>query len=456
MMKIAIIGVGYVGLVSGLCFAKKHEVIFVDVDANKINLLNKGRIPFYEPNLNELRRQVSKRAKFTTDLSKAADADFIFVCTGTPTKGNDIDLSHIKNACKSVGKMIRGRNTYPIIVIKSTVVPKTTSSVLLPILEKHSKKKAGNGFGLCVNPEFLREGNAVEDFLEPDRIIIGALNEKDSKLLSDFYKKFFNDVHIAANNLNTAEMIKYCSNAFFPLLISFSNEFAEICERIPDVDVHAVLDAVSMDKRINQKVNGRFLHPGIVSYLKAGCGFGGSCFPKDLKALTSFIKKMNYKPELLQSILSINDSRVQGILNRIEKRLGNLKDKKICILGLSFKPNTDDIRESPSIYMIERLLEKSAKVFAHDPVAIKNAQMHFKDRKGVVFSEDISKALEASSCCIVMTSWEAYKKLDPQIFKEKMNAPLLVDCRRIYDKDIMKDYVDYVGIGLMSSGKPLK
>ena len=193
MMKIAIIGVGYVGLVSGLCFAKKHEVIFVDVDANKINLLNKGRIPFYEPNLNELCRQVSKRAKFTTDLSKAADADFIFVCTGTPTKGNDIDLSHIKNACKSVGKMIRGRNTYPIIVIKSTVVPKTTSSVLLPILEKHSKKKAGNGFGLCVNPEFLREGNAVEDFLEPDRIIIGASTEKDSKLLSDFYKKFFND-----------------------------------------------------------------------------------------------------------------------------------------------------------------------------------------------------------------------------------------------------------------------
>lgn len=449
-MKIAVIGVGYVGLVSGLCFAKKHNVIFVDVDEDKINLLNNGKIPFYESNLDELCKQVSKRIKFTTDLNEAVNADFIFVCVGTPAKGNDIDLNYVKNACKSVGELIKNQNKYSVVVIKSSVVPKTTFSVLLPILEFASGKKAGQDFGLCVNPEFLREGNAVEDFLEPDRIIIGALSERESKLLYNFYKEYFDDITIINTNLNTAEMIKYCSNAFFPLLISFSNEFAEICERVQDVDVQVVLDAVSMDKRINPKVNDKFLQPGIVHYMKAGCGFGGSCFPKDLKALISFTEKINYESELLQSILSINESRVQNILDRIEKKLGTLENKKICVLGLAFKPDTDDIRESPSINLIEKLLEKGAKVVAHDPKAIKNAQLHFKNRSNILFSDDISEALEGSSCCIVATSWDAYKKLEPKIFKEKMSTPLLVDCRRIYNKDIMKKYVDYLGIGLMS------
>lgn len=451
MAKIAIIGVGYVGLVSGLCFAKRHEVIFIDLDVDKINLLNDEKIPFYEPKLDELLKQVSTNTTFTTDLNTASNAELIFICVGTPTVNEEINLSYVKNACSSVGKAIKNRNTYPVVVIKSTVVPKTTASILLPILERYSGKKAGHGFGLCVNPEFLREGNAIEDFLEPDRIVIGALNEKDGRILSDFYMDFFGEVVLLNTNLNTAEMIKYCSNSFFPLLISFSNEFAEICERISNVDVQIVLDALSMDKRISPKIDGKFLQAEIVNYLKAGCGFGGSCFPKDLKALARFTEKINYKAELLHAVLSVNECRVQTILDRIEKKLGTFSGKKICILGLAFKPNTDDLRESPSIYLIEKLLDKNANVSAHDPMAINNAKAYFNNRENLEFSDDIVKALSGSDCCVVVTSWDEYKILNPRLFKEHMEIPFLIDCRRIYNKEIMNGYVYYYGTGLMPS-----
>ena len=448
-MNITIAGVGYVGLVTGLCFAKLgHKVQFFDVDSNKINMLKNGKLTFYEPEVEELLTETKDNIYFTDKLNNLDNGELIFICIGTPTTNNKIDLRYVKQSIENIGSLLKGKNEYHIIVIKSTVLPGTTKYFIRPILERFSNKKAGKDFGLCMNPEFLREGSAVEDFLYPDKVIIGSFGGKEKEMMNKFYSSMFKNVDIINTNLTTAEMIKYTSNSFFPLLISFSNEIANICEIADEkVDVEDVLRAIWLDKRISPIIKGKRIEISVTKYIKAGCGFGGSCFPKDLRAFIQFSKKLKYKPNLLESILHVNESQIPRLIKRVEKILAGLSNKKIAVLGLSFKPDTEDIRESPSLKLISELLRRNAKVAAHDPIAIANAKKFFKNQKNLEFCHNLSDTLKGSNACFIVTSWNDYFKISQDDFKMLMKDPVVVDCRRIYNPSKMQK-IKYIGVGM--------
>tara|TARA_Y100000310_G_scaffold345466_1_gene465311 strand:- start:21704 stop:23068 length:1365 start_codon:yes stop_codon:yes gene_type:complete len=448
-MNIIIVGVGYIGLVTGLCFAKLgHNVHFFDTDKDKINKLKNGKLIFYEPKVKELLEETKSRIHFSDELNDLSENDIIFICTGTPTIDNKIDLSYVKKSAEKIGGLLKSKSEYKIIVIKSTVLPGTTKNIVLPILEKFSDKKAGKDFGLCMNPEFLREGSAVEDFLYPDRIVIGSSDDKGGKIMSDFYAAIFENVDILNTNLTTAEIVKYASNSFFPLLISFSNEIANICETVEEkADVEDVLNALWLDKRISPIIDGKRVDPGIIRYIKAGCGFGGSCFPKDLRAFLQFSKGLNYEPKLLESILHINDTQIIRLIKRAEAAIGDLSSKVIAVLGLSFKPDTDDIRDSPSIKLISELLKKNAKIKAHDPVAIENTKKILGNEENLEFYNDAFDALKEADVCFVVTSWKDYFNITQDDFKKFMKGAVVIDCRRIYNPNKMQE-IRYIGTGI--------
>jgi len=441
--------VGYVGLVTGLCFAKLgHQVYFFDIDSNKINRLKNGKLTFYEPDIKELLIETKDVVHFSDELNDLNDYEIIFICIGTPTTGNGIDLSYVKKSAEKIGSLLKEGRRYPVIVVKSTVLPGTTKNIVLPILEKFSNKNAGKDFGLCMNPEFLREGSAVEDFLNPDRVVIGSFSDKEKKIMGEFYTAMFENADIINTNLTTAEIVKYTSNSFFPLLISFSNEVANICEIAGEkADAEEVLNALWLDRRISPLIDGKRLKPGITHYLKAGCGFGGSCFPKDLRAFIQFSKNLDYKPNLLESILYVNDFRITNLIKRVEESIGSLKGRSVAVLGLSFKPDTDDIRESPSIKLISELLMRKTKVKAHDPVAIENTKKILGNEKNLEFCDDVFDALKGTDACFVVTSWEDYFKISQDDFKKFMKDTVVIDCRRIYNPNNMNK-IKYIGVGL--------
>ena len=341
-MDISIIGTGYVGLVTGACFAELgHNVTCVDVMKEKIDLINNKKSPIYEEGLEEiLQKNVGKNLFATLDLKKAVlSTDITFICVGTPPREDgSIDLKNIKESAEQIGSSLKAKKNYHLIVIKSTVVPGTTWQIK-KIIEKFSGKK---NFGICMNPEFLREGKAIYDFLHPDRIIIGEYDKKSGNILYEIYKDF--SCPILRVDLKTAEMIKYASNAFLATKISFINEIGNICKKL-GIDVYKVAEGVGLDSRISPK------------FLKAGCGFGGSCFPKDVKALAAKAKELGYTPILLESILEINKNQPLRMIELLRNKIGKLENKKIGILGLAFKPGTDDIRESPAIEIIKRLIK---------------------------------------------------------------------------------------------------
>jgi len=431
-MKLCMIGTGYVGLVSGVCFSDLgNDVICVDKDKNKIDNLKNSIIPIYEPGLEELVKKNFKagRLNFTSDLSRAVkSSNIIFICVGTPTMKNGIgaDLSQIFNAGKEISKNI---NSYKIIINKSTV-PVSTGDQLEKIISKKNKKKS---FSVVSNPEFLREGEAIRDFIYPDRVVIGTSEKRPSKILKQLYSPLISK---GAKFLNTsrraAELIKYASNAFLATKITYINEIANMCEKL-NVNVEDVSIGMGLDNRIG----GRFL--------RAGPAYGGSCFPKDTKAILDTASKLKTNLSLIKSVVKSNENRSKLLTNRILKLLNNnLKNKKICFLGVTFKANTDDMRDSSCIKMIPALSKKGSLINYYDPTGEKK---EFKNIKNVKFKNSIKSACVNSDLVIIHTEWNDFKSIN---FKKimKNNSFKLFDMRNIYSFEKMKrDKINYFSIG---------
>ncbi len=413
-MKISLIGTGYVGTVSGTCFAELgHNVICVDVDQTKIDQINAGIPPIYEEGLSELLKKHSgHRISATSDYGFAVmNSDVSFICVGTPSdhEGN-IDLGIVRAASASLGDALKRKKGYHVVVVKSTVVPETTEKVVLPVIEKHSGKRAGD-FGIAMNPEFLREGKAVHDFMHPDKIVVGSLDKRSGDIVASLYSGL--GCEITRTNPRTAEMIKYVNNSFLATKISFSNEVGNICKEL-GIDTYEVMNAVGKDFRIGPH------------FLNSGAGFGGSCFPKDVKALIGKAQEIGYEPQLLMSVIALNEKQPSRMVKLLKDRLGSIKGKKITVLGLAFKNDTDDIRESRSIQVIKELLDNGAKVVAYDPMANENMKKIFTS---IEYHNSAGDALRGADACLVMTEWNEFKSLDKEF--QVMKKRLVIDGRHM-------------------------
>ncbi len=445
-MKISIIGTGYVGLVSGVCLAHKgHQVICVDVDPEKIAKISQGVSPIYEKGLEDLLgNHTQKNLIASTDLHKAVlESEVSLIAVGTPFDGSGIDLTYIKQVSEQIGSVLKEKPSYHLVVVKSTVVPGTTDTVVLPILEQASGKKAGVDFGVGMNPEFLREGEAVEDFLNPDRIVVGGWDAKSQDLLEKVYEGF-PGVPVLKTTNSTAEMIKYTSNCLLSTLISFSNEIGNLCATMGNVDALEVMKGVHLDKRLSPILpDGQRVVPVLTTYLEAGCGFGGSCFPKDVKAIIAHGLKIGQPMELLQAVIQVNSRQPMEMIALLKKHFPTLQDVRVGVLGLAFKPGTDDMRESPAIPIIEHLLKQGAKVKAYDPVARHEAEKCFADTE-IIFCDGLTQALDDVDVLLVLTRWSEFSEVQ-RLIKERSPQPLLVDGRRMFDKH---QITKYEGIGL--------
>ena len=431
-MKLCMIGTGYVGLVSGVCFADLgNNVICVDKDQQKINSLKKGKIPIYEPGLEELvlKNYKNKRLNFSTDLKDSIKkSDIIFICVGTPTKkgGSSADLSQVYNVARYISKSI---NKFKIIITKSTV-PVTTGDEIEKIIRKKNKKK---NFSIVSNPEFLREGEAIRDFIYPDRVVVGTNEVKSNKILKTLYSPLISK---GAQYLNTsrraAELIKYASNAFLATKITFINELANLCEKT-NINIEDISIGMGLDKRIG----GRFL--------RAGPAYGGSCFPKDTKAIINTAERFKTSLSVIKSVIKSNENRSNLLINRIKNLLKNrIKNKNICFLGVTFKANTDDMRDSSSLSIIPALSKKGAKVNYYDPTGSKR---EFKKYKNVTYKQNIKDAIKKSDLIIIHTEWNDFKSINFKTYI-KGKKPIIFDMRNIYSPSKMNQQgFKYFGVG---------
>ncbi|MRG77682.1 MAG: nucleotide sugar dehydrogenase [ANME-2 cluster archaeon] len=425
-MKVSVIGSGYVGTVTAACFAELgHNVVCIDIDPGKVDMINRGQPPIYEEGLEELlKKHAGKNIRATTDYDDAvANTDISFICVGTPSDDNgNIDLGIVKAASKSLGSAIGKKDGYHVVVVKSTVVPETTEKVVVPIIEQASGRKPGVDFGAGMNPEFLREGKAVHDFMHPDKIVVGAIDQRSDDIISALYANI--KCQITHTDPGTAEMIKYVNNSFLATKISFSNEIGNICKKL-GIDTYKVMEAVGKDSRISP------------NFLNSGAGFGGSCFPKDVKALIGKAKELGYEPGLLESVINVNEVQPLMMIDLLESRTGELEGKRIAVLGLAFKNDTDDIRESRAIPVIRALLDKGAKVSSYDPMAADNMKAIYP---GIEYCDSAVKALEGANGCLVMTEWDEFKGLCSEF--KVMHRPLVVDGRNM----IRCEDIEYVGL----------
>ncbi len=426
------LGAGYVGLVSGACFSDLGNIVVcADVDKKKIDILNSGKIPIYEPGLNELVKKnfEQKRLSFTTDISSSIkSSDIIFICVGTPTKknSNTANLKYIFQVAKVISLNI---NKYKVIVTKSTI-PVTTGDTIEKIIKKKNKL---NRFDVVSNPEFLREGEAIRDFVYPDRVIVGTDSKKANKIMKSLYLPIIKKEGRYINTTRrSAEMIKYASNAFLATKISYINELANLCEKT-SVDIKDIALGMGLDKRIGDR------------FLRAGPAYGGSCFPKDTRALVDTGSKFKINLSIVKNVINSNEKRKKILLKRIHDILGkNIKNKKIAFLGVTFKPNTDDMREATSLKMIPYLSKKGAIINYTDPTGIKN---FFKKFKNVKFYKNISSACYKSDLVIIHTEWNDYKQLDFKKIINKANFKIY-DMRNLYSpQKMLKDKIKYFGIG---------
>jgi len=416
-MNISIIGTGYVGLVSGTCFAKfNKKIVFVDIDKNKINNINNGISPIYEEGLDELLKNYKEKIIVTSDYKTAiANTEITFICVGTPSNvDGSIDLKYIKESSEEIGKILKNKNNFHIVVVKSTVLPGTTKDIVIPILEKYSGKKAGLDFGVAMNPEFLREGIAIHDFLKPDRIVFGSSDKKTNDILRNLYIDF--SCQIIETSLSAAEMIKYASNCFLAAKISYINEIGNLCKKL-GIDTYEVADGMGLDKRIGR------------DFLDSGIGWGGSCFPKDLLALHACYKKNNEKDDMIKSTISVNDLQPYKLLDILKKHLKNLGGKTIGILGLAFKPDTDDTRYSRSIPIIDELISEKTVIKAYDPKAMDNFKKIYPN---INYCKSGEEVLDADAV-LILTKWDEFKKLD---YKGK----LVIDGRNLEEAKISEKY----------------
>jgi len=431
-MHIAVIGTGYVGLVTGACFAEFGvDVTCVDIDSEKIARLTAGEMPIYEPGLEQLvvKNMQSGRLRFTTDLKQAVEqALVIFLAVGTPPRADGSpDLTFVETAARSIAEHMNG---YKVIVTKSTV-PIGTGEHLRKLIRQHLNARVN--FGIVSNPEFLREGAAINDFMRPDRVVIGSRDEEAVAIMRDLYRPLYLiEAPFVVTSLEAAELAKYAANAFLATKISFINEIANLCDNI-GCDVHDVARAIGMDRRIGSK----FLHPGP--------GFGGSCFPKDTRALASVAREFGSESTIVDAVIEVNRRQRLAMLPKIEKLVGDLQGKTIAILGLAFKPETDDMREAPAIDIVQGLLERGAVVRAYDPVAMREAA---KVLTQVSYADDEYEAVTDADALVFVTEWNQFRALDMGRIRDLMRSPRIADLRNIYDPADMRELgFEYVGVG---------
>ena len=431
-MQIAVIGTGYVGLVTGACFAEYGvDVTCVDVDSGKIEKLNNGIIPIYEPGLDQIVEKNSKagRLRFTTDIKTAVEgALVVFLAVGTPPKPDGSpDMSYYQQAAKDVAEAMNG---YKVLVTKSTV-PIGTGKWLREFVGENQSTKTN--FGVASNPEFLREGAAIDDFMRPDRVVIGSNEEDAIAIMKDLYRPLYLiETPIVITSLEAAELIKYAANAFLATKITFINEVANLCDAI-GCDVHDVARGMGMDNRIGRK----FLHPGP--------GYGGSCFPKDTRALTTVADQFGVETRIVDAVIEANERQRDAMIPKIEKMVGDLKGKKIGVLGLSFKPETDDMRESPAIDIVHAIIKRGGTVCAFDPVAMDEAKHYLN---GIEYATDEYDALVDADALVIITEWNQFRALDMERVKSLLKTPKIIDLRNIYEPEDMRQHgFEYVGVG---------
>lgn len=419
-MHISVIGTGYVGLVTGVCFAEFGlDVTCVDKDEKKIRLLKRGAVPFYEPGVEEFLQRNLKagRLHFTTDMRDAIDSSLvIFIAVGTPPRGDgSVDMRYIEDVAKEIAKHIK---SYKVIVTKSTV-PVGTGDKLRDLISKNLKENVD--FDIVSNPEFLREGAAIEDFLRPNRVVIGASSAQAIAIMKDLYRPLYLiETPFVITNIRTAELIKYASNAFLATKISFINEIANLCEDV-GADVQTVAKAMGLDQRIGPK----FLH--------AGPGFGGSCFPKDTLALLQMAKENGTRLGIVEAVVKANEYQRQRCVRKIKEMMGGVKGKTVSILGLSFKPNTNDMRESSSVYIINELLKSGARIRAYDPAAMEEAKRIFSKR--ITHCKDAYDAVKGADALVIVTEWNQFRNLDLKKIKRYLRGRFFFDLRNIYEPD---------------------
>ncbi|WP_340694487.1 UDP-glucose/GDP-mannose dehydrogenase family protein [Hydrogenobacter thermophilus] len=422
-MKLTIVGGGYVGLTTGICFSHLgHEVKLVEKVQEKVNVLKEGILPIYEPGLEELLKESLKlqRISFTTDFVEGLEfSDIIFICVGTPQQEDgSADLSQVEEVARLTAQHMR---SYKLLVEKSTV-PVNTHKLVKKTLQRYMKNQVE--FDVASNPEFLREGNAVKDFLEPDRIVIGVESERAKEMMQELYKPI--NAPIIFTDPATAELIKHASNSFLAMKISFINMVSDLCEKT-GADVKLVADGMGYDKRIGR------------AFLNAGIGWGGSCFPKDVKAFIKMAQDYGVDFSLLKEVEKINAKRIERFIEKVKGVLWSVRNKRIAVWGLSFKPNTDDIREAPSIKIVSALLKDGAKLQVYDPKAMNNFKRLFPESGNLIYAKDMYEAVEGCEALLILTEWEEFKNADLDKVKRLLKLPIVVDGRNIYEPSKMKE-----------------
>lgn len=449
-MKITIVGTGYVGLVTGVGLAAiNHTVTCVDRDRRKIEAIESGRAPFHEPGLDELLVQLraSGRLLASTSLEDSlSGSEVSIIAVGTPSNETGIDLSSVRRAAREIGNQLPKLDAYHVVAVKSTVVPTTTDTLVRGELEAASGMVSGRDFGLAMNPEFLSEGRAIEDFTKPDRIVIGASTARAGSILADMYAEF--NCPILQTTPRNAEMIKYAANALQATLISFSNEIAGMCETVSGLDEGTVMHGVHLDKCWGAPGrDGKSQFAGAVTYLRAGIGFGGSCFPKDLRALRAFARNEGVDVPILSSVLKVNEERAGRVVDLLTSHIGVLRGKRIAVLGLAFKPETDDVRESPGVRIAKLLLLRGADVVLHDPLVGVDA---VRDQlgTGITQAHDVTAAANGADAIVIATGWDAYRRLDWSDISSRMRSPVIFDGRQVVPANHIRD-----GTTLLATGR---
>jgi UDPglucose 6-dehydrogenase len=442
-MKVSIVGTGYVGLVTGACLAEcGHDVICVDVDPRRVEMINSAQAPIHERGLAELlQRNSGRRLHAVTNLAEAVAAtELTFIAVGTPTSGGQIDLRYIEAAASEIGAALRRKTSFHPVIVKSTVIPGTTVGAVRAALESSSGKTAGQGFGLGMNPEFLTEGTAVADFSHPDRLVLGSIDARTGDALRELYSSFDAAVPRIVTNPTTAEMIKYASNAVLATLISFSNEIAGLCAAVGGVDAIEVMRGVHQASYFTMRRGEHAFTAPITSFIEPGCGFGGSCLPKDVAALIGQGREKGLTMNLLQSVLDVNRGQPEEIMRLIDRHFPSLVDVPVAVLGIAFKPDTDDVRESPAFPIIRRLKAEGAHVTAYDPVARPNGHA---DLIGVNLAGSLPEAVADAKILVLVTRWAEFAGL-AGLLNELRRRPLVVDGRRVLDPG---SFAQYEGIG---------
>lgn len=427
-MKVSITGTGHIGLPIGVCLAEVgHHVVSIDIDPNKVEMINQGLPPIFEEGLESKLKKALNRGRFecTTDFDKIKGTEITFITVSTPSNVDGrMNLKYVEEATKSIGQVLKAKDGYHVVVLKSTVIPGATKEIIIPILERYSAKSVPEDIGVCMNPEFMREGKAISDFLNMNRVIIGEVkgDRRAGDKLIELFESFSIKNMIMRIGLTEAEMIKFANNAFLATRVSFANEIGNICNAL-GINGHIVMEALTLDPRFGK------------SHLKPGPAYGGSCLPKDVKGLIAKAKDIGYEPKLLESVEVVNEEQKEKIVRLCEKVLGKLENKKISVLGLTFKTGTNDIRDSHAIDIIHRLIAKNAEVVVHDPVALEDAKIVFEDK--VAYAENPLDALKGSHCCIIATDWDIYKNLDREF--EHMAQKNVIDTRKVIEKMKAKD-----------------